>query len=182
MKLRIVLSVALVVNQCLPLAAAAQPQQPSNHAPVAVDSDPPIHGGQLGEPLTFQVSATDPDGDRLTLRPRESTPLPEGVRFTIVRSVPGEVAGEVSWTPSASQAGTHELRFLASDGTAKPTEIPATVLVSVPLSPEEPSVPFELQRLPLEPPTPSSSQPIIVYAPRQTKAKLGRTQSTAAPL
>ncbi|HLA40933.1 MAG TPA: putative Ig domain-containing protein, partial [Candidatus Glassbacteria bacterium] len=57
-----------------------------------------------GSPLTFRLSASDPDGDSLTF---SATGLPSGATL-------GVKSGNFTWTPSA--AGTFTVAFSASDG------------------------------------------------------------------
>ncbi|HEY3282683.1 MAG TPA: Ig-like domain-containing protein, partial [Armatimonadota bacterium] len=60
-----------------------------------------------GKPLSFTVSATDPDaGDTVTL---SATGLPKGASFT-----PG--SGAFAWTPGFDQAGDYTVGFTADDG------------------------------------------------------------------
>ncbi|MFA5861133.1 MAG: putative Ig domain-containing protein, partial [Candidatus Thermoplasmatota archaeon] len=76
----------------------------TNRAPVlAAVSD---QSGREGVAIGFTLSATDPDGDAVTY---SGTGLPTGVTLN-------SVTGAFSWTPTYQQAGTHTLRFFASDG------------------------------------------------------------------
>jgi len=59
-----------------------------------------------GEALTFLVSATDPDGDPLTY---EETTLPPGAVFD-------PDAQRFTWTPNATQVGSHAATFRVADG------------------------------------------------------------------
>ena len=59
-----------------------------------------------GQPLTFSVSATDPDGDPLTFG---ATGLPSGATFDTGTR-------QFTWTPIDSQAGSVSVTFTASDG------------------------------------------------------------------
>lgn len=63
--------------------------------------------------LSFTISATDPDGDTITY---SATNLPTGATLD-------SAGGEFSWTPGASQAGTHSVTFAASDGQLEDSEI-----------------------------------------------------------
>lgn len=77
--------------------------------PPVADPLPPQQA-QVGQPLTFTVSATDPDGDPLTWSMRPDT-APAGATFT---------AGtrEFSWTPAEADGGrSYEVTFEVSDGT-----------------------------------------------------------------
>jgi hypothetical protein len=64
---------------------------------------------QVGQPLTFTVSARDPDGDPLTYSMRPGGPA------TATFSAP---ARQFSWTPASADAGrSFEVTFEVSDGT-----------------------------------------------------------------
>lgn len=67
--------------------------------------------------LTFAVSASDPDGDAVTY---SADDLPSGADFT---------GGTFSWTPSSSQVGSHDITFVASDGTIQDSEV-VTIFVA----------------------------------------------------
>ncbi|MBN2457210.1 MAG: hypothetical protein JXB29_11860 [Sedimentisphaerales bacterium] len=82
--------------------------QSSNSAPVMQSI-----GNQSGLEntlLTFQVTATDADGDTITY---SAQGLPSGAAFS------GQT---FSWTPSQDQVGTHQATFYASDGQAQDFE------------------------------------------------------------
>ncbi|HXF49601.1 MAG TPA: Ig-like domain-containing protein [Verrucomicrobiae bacterium] len=66
--------------------------------------------------LQFRVSSTDPDGTIPTL---SAAGLPSGASF--VDSTNG--AGSFTWTPSFAQAGTHNVTFIASDGSLADSEV-----------------------------------------------------------
>ncbi len=66
--------------------------------------------------LTLTVSATDADNDTITY---SATGSPTGATFS------GQI---FSWTPSYSQAGTHQVTFTASDGQAQDFE---TITITV---------------------------------------------------
>ncbi len=63
-----------------------------------------------GQTLTFTVTASDPDGDTLTLT---ADPLPAGAAFA---------NGLFEWTPDYDQAGTYTVNFTASDGTLEDSQ------------------------------------------------------------
>jgi len=67
----------------------------------------------VGKELRFQVRATDPDDDKMTLSP--GVTLPEGTEFNIISSVPGEIIGEFTWTPHEDQVNLYMLEFKADD-------------------------------------------------------------------
>ena len=75
-----------------------------NDAPVLT-----VPGGQFideAQPLTFQISATDPDvGDALTF---SATGLPSGATFNASTQ-------QFSWTPAYSQAGSYTVTFTVTD-------------------------------------------------------------------
>ncbi|MGE5604830.1 MAG: putative Ig domain-containing protein, partial [Bacteroidota bacterium] len=73
---------------------------------LAVIGDRTVEEGQL---LTFNVSATDPDGDVLTY---SATGIPEGANFDPATQV-------FSWTPKLNQAGVYEVIFAVTDGLSK---------------------------------------------------------------
>ena len=59
-----------------------------------------------GQPLTFTLSATDPDGDALTYSAQD---LPKGATFDADTHT-------FSWTPVYKQAGAYNVTFTVSDG------------------------------------------------------------------
>lgn len=71
-----------------------------------------IGGKQVDEnfSLSFSTSASDPDGDSVTY---SATSLPAGASFT---------GGVFTWIPSFTQAGSHSVTFVASDGNLTDTE------------------------------------------------------------
>lgn len=77
-------------------------EQP-NTAPV-ITSEAPT-SVVAGEAYTYQLTATDGDGDALTFG---GAGLPAGMSV--------DSAGAVTWTPTSSQAGTQNARFFADDG------------------------------------------------------------------
>lgn len=78
-----------------------------NHPPVV--SAPPGVEIEEGAWLSFSVSASDEDGDTVTLSPAT---LPAGASFTDH----GDGSGTFSWTPGFTQAGPYEAEFLGDDG------------------------------------------------------------------
>ncbi|MFA5862709.1 MAG: putative Ig domain-containing protein [Candidatus Thermoplasmatota archaeon] len=66
----------------------------------------PDRSGREGDAVDLVLSATDPDGDAVTY---SGEGLPTG-------AVLNSVTGAFAWTPNFQQAGTHMLRFVASDG------------------------------------------------------------------
>lgn len=79
--------------------------QNTNRKP-ALDAIPDQTVG-TGENFSFQVSATDPDGDPLTF---SAANLPEGATFNPTTKT-------FSWTPSETQVGEYPISFSVSDGT-----------------------------------------------------------------
>jgi N-acetylneuraminic acid mutarotase len=76
----------------------------SNNPPViAPIGDQTIHEGQ---PLSFTVSATDPDAGQMVML--SASGLPAGASFD-------PSTGAFSWTPDYSQAGTYTAHFTATD-------------------------------------------------------------------
>lgn len=69
----------------------------------------PDRQGYENEPLSFMVQASDPNGTIPALRVER---LPAGADF----ADQGDGTGFFSWTPATGQAGTYNLRFIASDG------------------------------------------------------------------
>mgnify|MGYP002399069600 CR=1 FL=1 len=69
-----------------------------------------------GQALTFTVAATDSDSDTLTY---SATGLPTGATFT---------NRVFSWTPGTAAAGTHQVTFTVSDGSAQDSE---TITITV---------------------------------------------------
>ncbi|MBP7051857.1 MAG: hypothetical protein KBE65_12655 [Phycisphaerae bacterium] len=84
--------------------------------PVTGDANAPVlsHIGSRqvaqGETLTFTVSATDANGDALTYT---AAGLPTGATFS---------NRTFTWTPSASDIGTHQVTFTVSDGSNQDSE------------------------------------------------------------
>jgi len=80
-----------------------------NHAPVLEN----IGSKSVNEnaTLTFTISATDADGDTITYSAQN---LPTGATFS------GQT---FAWTPGYTQAGAHNITFVASDGTNQDSEL-----------------------------------------------------------
>ncbi len=77
---------------------------PPNHPPIITSTPNPI--ALVGEEYTYQVIASDPDGDDLTY---SLTEKPEGM------SIDSE-AGLIIWTPTSIQIGKHDVSLKVSDG------------------------------------------------------------------
>ncbi|OGW79758.1 MAG: hypothetical protein A3G33_01775 [Omnitrophica bacterium RIFCSPLOWO2_12_FULL_44_17] len=85
---------------------------PTNHKP-EITITPASVSGSEGEEITFQVSATDPDGDQVNISLDENT-KPKGASFEADPQNPGNY--QFSWTPIYHQAGTYSVKITASDG------------------------------------------------------------------
>src|SRR5690606_17874122 len=66
----------------------------------------------VGEFVTFVVTATDPDGEPLTMT---ADGLPDGATFTDN----GDGTGTFRWSPGITQSGLFSVTFIASDGTGQ---------------------------------------------------------------
>lgn len=73
------------------------------------------------DPVTFQLHAEDPDGDKILFRARD---LPANARLS---------EDNFAWVPSSEQKGVHLIQFLASDGREETTEL-LPVMVHGPLN------------------------------------------------
>ena len=82
-----------------------------------------------GVALTFTISATDPDNDRLTYA---AYSLPIGASFSAT-------AHTFAWTPSYSQSGTYNIRFRITDTIGLYAEEIVTVTVTDVAGPNAPS-------------------------------------------
>jgi parallel beta-helix repeat protein len=80
--------------------------------------------------LTIDVTAADPDSDAIALLTAAS--MPPGATFT---PGPGYTTGTLSWTPDYSQAGTYNVRFIATNelSGSDTTEITVTNLDRAPV-------------------------------------------------
>lgn len=86
---------------------------PLPNAPVVQQPPSPVSISQ-GDLITFNVTATDPDGDSLSLL---AFNLPPGAQFTPANPVRGLAltTGTFRWTPSFSQSGSFVVSFQATD-------------------------------------------------------------------
>ena len=66
--------------------------------------------------LTFDINASDPDGEPITY---SAWYLPSGATFSVQT---------FNWTPSYTQAGSYQVRFIASDGNSQDSE---TITITV---------------------------------------------------
>ncbi len=97
-----------------------------NNPPTLPPPASPVTAGQ-GDLLTFNVTATDPDGDSLSLI---AFNLPTGATFTPNNPVKGDAAvqGTFRWTPSFSQSGTFVVNFQATDSAGLTSPIRAVTI------------------------------------------------------
>ena len=92
------------------------------HAPVDVVTN--LHWSvERTEPLSFEVQATDLDGDPLTLT---APTLPTGASFTDN----GNKTGLFAWTPAFEQRGTHPAMFEARDAAGNTGRANTTISVT----------------------------------------------------
>jgi hypothetical protein len=89
---------------------------------------PGAQSAKVGQTLSFNVSATDPDaGQTITL---VATNMPQGSTFTPAAPV-GTLTGTFSWTPAANQVGTYTVTFTATDNANPPLSDVKTVTITV---------------------------------------------------
>jgi len=85
-----------------------------------------------GTPISFSVTATDPEGTLTTL---SATGLPSSASFPTVSAI-GSVAGTFTWTPLGTDIGTWTINFNAVDSGSPPlTSTRKTVITVVSASP-----------------------------------------------
>ena len=102
----------------------------SNIITIGVSNQPPVLAAigprtiAEAQTLSFNVSATDPDATVPTL---SAAPLPANATF--VDNSNG--TGAFSFTPSFSQAGTYNVRFIAADGQAADSEMVTITVTNV---------------------------------------------------
>jgi hypothetical protein len=82
-------------------------EQAVNHPPVV--TAPATQSVNEGQLLTFTVTATDADGDHVTLT---ASGVPSGATFTDN----GDNTGTFSWMPGSTQSGTYTVTFNGDDG------------------------------------------------------------------
>ena len=99
----------------------------TNHPPVfqPIGSETVV----IGTNVSFHVSATDPDSDKVTL----SWEIPSGASFTNVTNNSITVKGDFSWTPTT--AGTYTTKFTATDDDSSPKSATLTVTITVTSTP-----------------------------------------------
>ncbi len=98
----------------------------ANNAPTV--TVPGAQTAKVGQAMSFQVSAADPDqGQTITL---VATNMPQGATLTPVNVV-GSLTGTFSWTPAANQVGTYTVTFTATDNANPPLSDVKTVTITV---------------------------------------------------
>ncbi len=87
---------------------------PGNHAPVVAAIVPSAYEIYQGDSVKFTVSATDQDGDQLSL---QATGLPANASFLPSNPVTGtsSVSGNFRFVPSFAQSGNFTIDFQATD-------------------------------------------------------------------
>ncbi len=100
-------TIHLTVLTVLLFAGAVLAVSPAAAAPPVLNLPGPQSASE-GNPLTFMVSATDPDGQTVSLF---SAQRPTGATFVDHR----DNTGTFDWTPAFGQAGTYTVLFLADD-------------------------------------------------------------------
>jgi hypothetical protein len=95
---------------------------PSGAAPAL--ADPADRSVAPGQALSIPLSATDPDGDRVTF---SAAGLPSGATLS--------AAGVFAWNPQAPQVGAHAITFTATDCTGRRASqsVSITVATSAPV-------------------------------------------------
>ncbi len=90
----------------------------SNKPPVITST--PLLEADAGLPYTYQVTASDPDGDSLTYT---LNTFPEGMTIS--------ASGLIAWTPTATQVGNHNITVAVSDGKGGAVDQQYVLTVSV---------------------------------------------------
>jgi len=98
-----------------------------NTPPVVASITPASYTVDQGITVSFSVSASDADGDDLSL---EASGLPAGATFTPSNPVTGNsnVSGTFTWTPSFSQSGNFGINFQATDNPGAKSPIRSVVI------------------------------------------------------
>src|SRR5262249_20176711 len=82
---------------------------------------------QVRQPISFRVTASDVDGDTVSLN---SVGLPEGATMTPKLPVDGNpISADFNWNPTVTQVGTYVINFIASDRFAQ-SQCRVTISVS----------------------------------------------------
>lgn len=103
----ILLLTALALCQCSDKPNEPESNTPLNHAPVFAAAG--MYNVMAEDTLHFDVTATDPDGDSLTLTPLNN---PQNSHFTDN----GDGTGDLVFMPQQFQVDVFQIRFIASDG------------------------------------------------------------------
>jgi hypothetical protein len=101
----------------------------SNHPPVL--TAPASETVAIGATLTFDVTATDPDGDHVDLI---GSALPPGSNFTDHAND----TGTFTWTPVAGQGGTYTASFTGLDGKGASGSASTQITVTGDVTPNHP--------------------------------------------
>ena len=88
----------------LPLLVGCFSAPPTNQSPTITST--PITTAIVAAAYAYNVNATDPDGDTLTY---SLTTNPTGMTID-------STTGVISWTPTSTQIGDHDLTVEVSDG------------------------------------------------------------------
>ncbi|HSQ60959.1 MAG TPA: putative Ig domain-containing protein [Acidobacteriota bacterium] len=107
--------------------------------PVVI-SNPGNKTVSTGVLLTFNVTATDPDGDAITTfvaQGTQNTALPAGAIFTTTGVGTPAAAGVFSWTPGPLQNAVYNIDFIARSG---PFNTRTVLIVRITVNPTRPVV------------------------------------------
>jgi len=91
-----------------------------------------------GNALSFQVTASNPDGTAPVL---SSSLLPSGATFTTAVDANNVVTGTFNWKPTTGMAGKYSITFTATEGTLK-TSATTNIAVTSPIVPAGPDMPL----------------------------------------
>jgi len=104
-------SFIIVVSEAPPVTPSPPPPPPINHAPT-ITSTPDTLLATVGVLYTYDVEATDPNGDTLTY---SLTTKPAGMDIN-------DTTGVINWTPTIAQIGDHNVTVEVSDGEKSTTQ------------------------------------------------------------
>ncbi|GEM_PF-3851962 len=107
---------------------------------------------EIGQTLSFGVRATDPNGTLPMIQAQNS---PEGAKFQ---------GGAFNWTPGEAQAGSHTIKFIASDGVFAVGEEMVIEVIAKPAPTPAPE-PVESTPPQTEASSPATSPAAVVAAP-----------------
>ncbi|MBU8935029.1 MAG: T9SS type A sorting domain-containing protein [candidate division Zixibacteria bacterium] len=125
-----IISASNASGSAIPKVATVTVTSPGdNNAPVVASVSPGSYVITEGENVAFTVSASDADGDALTLR---ALSLPTNASFGVGGEVSGvgSTQGSFSFTPARGQAGTYAIQFQAQDAIGSTSNI-VTVSITV---------------------------------------------------